>query len=111
MHEAQSGEQPVKEAIADIPQAEEDQIFPYTWSGEYMDWRLQRLRIDRDRDYPRFSTEYYRRRWHWEAGEKEGDAAFAATALVAALKANRSQRQSSSVVRARLNQKISRESE
>lgn len=75
----------------EIPPAEADQVIPHIWTNEYMEWRTQDLKLDRDRDYPRFSTEYFRRRWHWEAGDKEGEAAFAITALFAALRANNSQ--------------------
>lgn len=59
---------------------------------DFMRWRTQHLSLDQDKDYPRFNTEYRRRRWHWETGEVEGDAAFAVTALIGALRASRSQR-------------------
>ncbi len=53
------------------------------------------ITLNRDRDYPRFSTKYLRRRWSWRtmlslAGEPapfgifEGDAAFGTPALIAA---------------------------
>ena len=51
------------------------------------------LELNRDRDYPRFSTAYFRRRWRWRAlltnegatkpfGIYEGDAAFGITAFL-----------------------------
>lgn len=46
--------------------------------------KCRSITLNRDTDYPRFSTEYYRRRWVWESNGRAGEAAFALTALWAA---------------------------
>ena len=46
--------------------------------------RCRDITLNCDVDYPRFNTEYFRRRWVWESEGRAGEAAFAITALWAA---------------------------
>lgn len=97
MAEVNQGGQPTPEegiTIAITTPAEPKPDVPYVCTDEYMAFRLQKITLTEDKQYPRFRDGYLTRRWHWEVGEDGGDAAFAITALLGALRASRSQRPS-----------------